>query len=433
MVAKRVNVGLLGCGVVGSGLVELIRRNGSLVAERSGVELNVRRVLVRDLHKPRNVEPSLLTVRPEAVIGAEDIDVVVELIGGVEPARSFIRQALTADQNVVTANKALLAESGGDLFRLAAQHHRRIGFEASVCAGIPLIRALQHGLAGDTIHALFGIVNGTNNFILTRMAEDGLSFDAAVKLAQARGFCEADPSLDVDGRDAAQKLVLLSEIAFGASVALADVPVEGIRSIAPEDLQAARDLGYAIKHLAIAREVDGALGLRVQPTLLPLTHPLASVRDEYNAVLLHGDAVGDMIFEGKGAGSLPTASAVLADIIDAARERREHDSHVAPSTPRLLVDEGESPAYMRFPILDLPGVIGLITTVLGNHGVSIRHASASLTRERREDGRKTGNVTILAHHCADRTLQRAVDQIARLPILTGKPVILRVLGETPEP
>ncbi len=424
MVAKRVNLGILGCGTVGSGLVDLIRRNRTLVSERSGVELDVRRVLVRDLDKPRNVSRDLLTDRAEAVLVAEDIDVVVELIGGVEPARTFIARALGARKHVVTANKAVLAQAGADLFRLAAAQRKRIGFEASVCAGIPLIRALQHGLVGDQISSLCGILNGTNNFILTQMAEEGIGFDAAVKLAQARGFCEADPSLDLDGVDATQKLVLLAQIAFGAELAVSDVPVEGIRAIGPEDLRNARALGFAVKHVAVARERGGRLDLRVHPALLPLTHPLAAVRNEYNAVLIRGDAVGEMVFEGKGAGSLPTASAVLADIIDAARD--DAPAHLALAVARPLTDDGEGEVYLRFPIRDIPGVIGLITTVLGNHGISIRHAAASLV-----DGSepRTGNVTILVHRAPVQTVRRAVDQIARLPVLVGKPVVLRVLEE----
>ncbi len=487
MATKRIRLGLLGCGVVGSGLAELLAENRGRLAARSGVELEIQRVLVRDLRKSRPVERSRITDRVEQVVEADDVDVVVELIGGVEPARDYVTRALRAGKPVVTANKALLAQSGPDLFRLAAARGVRLGFEASVCGGLPILRALGQGLVGDTIRGLSGIVNGTCNFILTRMAEDALSFEEALRRAQERGFAEADPSLDVDGVDAAQKLVVLSELAFGARVLPEQVPVEGIRSLGLEDVRAARDLGYVIKHLARARDFGGELELRVEPVLLPETHPLATVRDENNAVLVEGEAIGAMMFEGKGAGARPTATAVLADVIDAALDRSGGLPPPA-AEPRPLRFESACEAYLRFPIRDLPGVIGLITTILGNHGISIRHASAALVKvpavrrvqirasvgelvgcaapgsgerigsavggwgecDPGAGGRygggtgtadpypaaptgdpeaaspKTGNVTILAHHCSERVLRRAVDQIARLPVLVGRPVVLRV-------
>ncbi len=434
---KKVNLGLLGCGVVGGGLVELLRRNHSHVLDQSGLDIAVRRVLVRDLDKQRCVDRSLLTDRAEAVFGSDDIDIVVEVMGGVEPARTYISRALELRKSVVTANKALLAHTGGDLFRLAAANRSRIGFEASVCAGIPLIRALQHGLAGNRIESLYGILNGTTNFVLTRVAEDGQSFEEAIEQARARGLCEADPSLDLDGTDAAQKLVLLSRIAFGAEISLSDVCVESIRAVELQDILRAAELGYVVRHVAMARRRNGTIDLRVQPVLLPLTHPLAPIRDEYNAVMLKGDAVGELVFEGKGAGALPTASAVLSDIIEIASSGEPGIPHLPSGKGSPLAGDIESPHYLRFPIVDAPGVIGLIATALGNHGISISHTTAKLVegsssrsseKSKDKSGRASGqgNVTILVHRCSSRALRGAVEEISRLPVLNGKPVMLRI-------
>ncbi|MHC4605751.1 MAG: homoserine dehydrogenase [Planctomycetota bacterium] len=433
MAAKKVKLGLLGCGVVGGGLVELIRKNRKLIAERSGVDLDVRRALVRDAKKKRPLEAAQVTTDAAAVLAADDVDIVVELMGGTDPAKDYVAKAIEAGKNVVTANKALLAESGGELLRLASSRNRRIGFEASVCGGIPLIRALQHGLAGNRIESLCGIVNGTCNFILTQMTEKGLAFDDALKIAGERGFAEADPSLDLDGIDAAQKILLLAELSFGAEVELSDVHVEGIRCVDAEDIERAKELGFIIKHVAFARETEGKLDLRVQPALLPSIHPLASVRNEFNAVLIKADAVGDLMFEGKGAGSLPTASSVLADIIEVAREGNGASLHLPPARDRPVVEDIESAYYLRFPIVDVPGVIGLITTALGNHDISIRHATAVLVGQDASGQPPkpggSGSVVILVHRSSRRSVVRAVEEIARLPVLSGKPVVLRIFEE----
>jgi len=416
-------IALLGCGTVGRGLVELIGKNRALIAERTGVDLEISKILVRDLTKDRGpVDRALLTDRPEEAV-ANGADVVVEVIGGIEPARSFLERAIESGKHVVTANKALLAESGADLFRRAAARHVRIGFEASVCGGIPIVRALSSGLAGNRIERICGIVNGTCNFILTRMAEEGISFAAALAEAQARGFAEADPSLDLDGVDAAQKLRILAELAFGRPLGPGSVRVEGIRELEEEDLRAARELGFTLKHVAVARDLGDSLDLRVHPALLPPDHPLAHVRHENNAVLLKGDAVGEVIFHGKGAGAAPTASAVLSDILDLVRNGGA--ALPLPSAgPAGPAADAESGYYFRFPVLDVPGVIGLIATALGNRGVSISHASATLVKGRPREG----SVKILAHRCRESVARRCVDEISRLPVLTGKPVAVRVLG-----
>ena len=425
---REVNIGLLGCGTVGGGLVELIRKNHDLVVRRSGVSLKVRKVLVRDLKKNRPCDRSLLTTDAAAIFDDKEIDVVVELIGGLEPARSYITRAIAAKKNVVTANKALLAASGGDLFRQASEGRVKIGFEASVCGGIPIIRAIASGLVGNHISALIGIVNGTCNFILTKMTEEKCSFEDALKEAQRLGFAEADPALDIDGHDAAQKLQLLAELAFGAKLDGVKFLVEGIRHIDGEDVAAAEQMGYVLKHLVVGRDLGESLDLRVHPALLPKIHPLASVRNEFNSVLLKGDAVDEMVFTGKGAGSLPTASSVLSDIIEISQnghDPAEPSFHLPPMVERPIHGEIDSKYYLRFPINDLPGVIGLIATALGNRGISISNAAATLVKGKPG----CGNVKILTHATQESRLRKSIEEIGRLPILNGKPVVLRIFEQ----
>jgi len=419
---RTVKLGLLGCGTVGRGLLELIDRNRALIEERAGVRFEVTKILVRDLKKERpGVDRSLLTDRAEEVV-ANGCDIVVELLGGIEPARTFVARAIADGKSVVTANKALLASAGAELFRAAAKTGVRIGFEASVCAGIPIIRTLESGLVGNRVDTLCGILNGTSNFILTRMTELGESFESALQEAQKRGFAEADPSLDVDGHDAAQKLAILSELAFGVPIDAAAVKVEGIRNLEPEDFKAAKELGYVLKPIAFAQDTGDALDLRVHPAFLPVDHTLAHVRFEDNAVLVKGDAAGELIFRGKGAGSLPTASAVLSDIVDIARNGsapfRFADAPAKPAAP-----DGHARFYIRFPVIDVPGVIGRIATALGSRGISISHASATLVPGKPGHG----NVKILAHDCRASVLADTIDAVSRLPVLAGRPVAIRIL------
>lgn len=303
---REVTIGLLGCGTVGQGFVRLL-------AQDRFRHLRLQRILVRDLTKQRpGVDSRLLTTDAIAVI--DDCDVVVELIGGVHSAGAYVRRALRGGRHVVTANKALLAESGRELFSTAAASGARIGFEASVCGGIPIIRAIERGLAGDSIESVTGILNGTCNYILTRMEEGGLDFAAALRMAQERGFAEADPTLDITGADALQKLQILGELAFGPQRARSRV--HGIEDLSREEIEQARSRRCVVRHIASARRVAGGVELRVERRELPETHPLASVRDENNAVIVRAKAAGELIFVGKGAGSLPTASAVLSDVLE---------------------------------------------------------------------------------------------------------------------
>jgi homoserine dehydrogenase len=319
MSARTTRVGLLGCGVVGSGFVELLMREQSRIAARHGVALELGRILVRDGEKVRrHVDPRAVTTNAIDVLDG-DCDVVVELVGGVECAGAYVRRAIRNGRDVVTANKALLAAAGRELFDAADRSGVAIGFEASVCGGIPIVRALQRGLAGDSVESLRGIVNGTSNYILSRM-EDGLELDEALRLAQERGFAEADPSMDLDGVDAAQKLRILASLAFEEPIVA--TTVRGIREITRADIDDARASGVVIRHVASVTRVAGGVALRVAPERLTASDPLARVRDENNAVVIHGRAVGELLFLGRGAGSMPTAAAVLSDVIEIARSRR---------------------------------------------------------------------------------------------------------------
>jgi homoserine dehydrogenase len=312
---KQVRIGLLGCGTVGGGFVELLGRERLRIRARYGVDLDLRRILVRHLGKERRgVDRALLTDRAVDVLD-DGCDVIVELVGGVHSAGSYVRRAIANGRDVVTANKALLAGAGGELFASAAAKGVRIGFEASVCGGVPIIGALRRGLAGDSIESVRGILNGTSNYILSRM-EDGLGFADALALAQANGFAESDPSLDVDGEDAAQKLAILAELAFDAPVRR--TTVRGIRDITLTEIAAARANGRVVRSIAEARRVAGGVELSVMPRCIASSEPLASIRDEQNAVLVRGRAVGEIFLSGRGAGSLPTAAAVLADVIELA-------------------------------------------------------------------------------------------------------------------
>src|SRR3954463_15736050 len=316
-----IKVGLLGCGTVGGGVIQLLRANAAYLEARVGDSLDVARVLVRDPDKERvaELDRGRLTTDPEAVLGDASIDVIVEVMGGVDPARGLLTRAIEAGKQIVTANKMLLALHGGDLLERAKKRGVDLAFEGAVGGGIPVIRVLRDALASDTIASLSGIVNGTSNYILTRMRQDNLSFAAALTEAQQKGYAEADPGLDVDGGDAAHKLVVLAMLAFGARVDHGAVSTEGIRSIDEIDHRFAERFGYVIKHLAVGRDLGGAIELRVHPAFVPKSSMLANVSGVLNAVMLHGRALGPCLVYGRGAGDLPTAVSVVSDILDVAR------------------------------------------------------------------------------------------------------------------
>ena len=423
-----VRVGLLGCGNVGAPLVRLLDENADRIATRAGVAIEVTRVAVRDASRNRDVKlsPDRFTTDPASVVADPNVDVVVEVIGGLDPARQLITAALEAGKPVVTANKELIAEHGPELFETAARAGVDLLFEASVAGGIPLMRPLRESLAGDRIHRVTGIVNGTTNFILTRMADDGESFADALAEAQRLGYAEADPSADVGGGDAAAKAAIIATIAFGAPVRVGDVHTEGITGITDDDMASARLLGYVVKLVAVAEEVDGAVAVRVHPAMVPLHHPLAAVRESFNAVLIEGEAVGELMLYGRGAGGGPSASAVLGDLIDAARNLvsgakgatigRLTDTRVRP------IGDLESQFYLLVEVADRPGVLAAIARVFGEHGVSIQ------SMEQRGLG-ADARLVFVTHRARESDLQATVDALRGVESVHRVGSVLRVMGD----
>ena len=420
MAGRKLRIGLLGCGTVGRGLVELVTKNDALIRQRTGVALAITRILVRDLEKTRpGVDRALLTDQPEKVLN-NGCDLVVELVGGIEPARSFIQRSLHQGKHVVTANKALLALDGLSLMKTAEARKLRLGFEGSVCGGIPIIRALRNGLVGNHIQSISGILNGTCNYILTRMTEDRTDFADALQEAQAKGFAEADPTLDVDGHDAAQKLKILAELAFNTRISCDAVPAQGIREITADDVQAAFELGYVIKHVATAEMIAGRLSLQAAPMLLPTGHQLAAVREENNAVLVRGDAVGEMLFSGKGAGSLPSASAVLSDVLDIACHKGGFSINPAEDVGQAGAPGGKH--YLRFVVRE-PSAIGPITAILERNGAAVARAAAVWSR----NGETRHQVRILTHSVPASGITASLQSIVEQGY-SDRCLVLRVAG-----
>lgn len=374
---NKVKVALLGSGTVGTGVYKLINRQRKEMPYKVGADLVVEKVLVRDKNKKREgIDSSLLTNQWEDIILDDDIQIVVEVMGGIEPAHTYIKEALQAGKNVVTANKDLIAEYGKELLDTAEENGCDLLFEASVAGGIPILRPLKHCLAGNYLTEVMGIVNGTTNFILTKMAEEGMEFKEALALATELGYAEADPTADIEGYDAGRKMAIMASIAFNSRVTFDDVYTEGITNISSKDIQYAKEMGCAIKLLGVARNTETGIEVRVHPMLIPLDHPLAGVNDAFNAVFVHGDAVDDAMFYGRGAGEMPTASAVMGDIIDVARNIQFHCCGRIHCTcyknlPIKKITEIESKYFMRMLVEDKPGVLAKIADTLGRNNVSI--------------------------------------------------------------
>ena len=432
-VPAPVKVGLIGFGTIGAGVVKVLRAHRSEIARRAGRPIDVVAIADLDTTTDRGVPvaPARLTSDARAVIEDPDIPVIIELIGGYEPARRFVLAAIRAGKDVVTANKALLAVHVEEIVAAAEQQGVRLGFEASVGGGIPILRTLKEGLAGDRTVAVYGIVNGTCNHILTTMTREGRSFDEVLAEAQRMGLAEADPSADIDGIDSAHKLALLSTLAFGVAPRFADIPREGIRRIEAADIAFARELGYTIKLLAIARDGRDAIEAHVQPTMIPHGHLLADVGGNFNAIFVRGAALGPTMYYGQGAGASPTATAVIADLIAAARDRATGPRVRVPpwGVPqkalrrlpvRPLADlEGEY--YLRVMALDRPGVLARIAGVLGRCDISI---ASVLQRERRAG--TTVPIVLRTHHARGRNLGRALGAIDKLTAVRGRPVAIRI-------
>ena len=374
---KEIKVALLGAGTVGGGVYKLVERRAAEMPDKVGAELKITKVLVKNLQKKREGIPSeVLTDDWEGIIHDPEISIVIELMGGVEPARTYILQALEAGKNVVTANKDLLAEHGQELMEAAERNHRDLCFEAAVGGGIPIIRPLKECLAGNEITEVMGIVNGTTNYILTKMTQEGWDFDDALKEAQRLGFAEADPTADVEGLDAGRKMAILASIAFHSRVTFKDVDVKGITKITAKDIQYAKEFGYTLKLLGVARNEEGKMEVGVSPMMIPSTHPLANVNDSFNAVFVHGDAVDDAMFQGRGAGEFPTASAVVGDLISVARDM-QYDccGRIGCSCYKNLAmkpaGEARHKYFLRLIVEDRTGILAGVAGVLGNNGVSI--------------------------------------------------------------
>ena len=428
---RPVRVGLLGCGNVGGALVQLLTSQADAITERTGVPLEVARVAVRTPRRsgiPAFLEDRL-TTDAESLASDPQIDVVVEVIGGVEPARSLVLQALKAGKPVVTANKELLAHAGAELFEAAATAGVDLLYEAAVAGAIPLIRPLRESLAGERITRVMGIVNGTTNFILTRMSEDGAAYADALAEAQSLGYAERDPTADVEGYDAAAKAAILASIAFGVKVVAGDVYREGISAVTAADIAYARSLGYVVKLLAVV-EADGdgdgpaEVAVRVHPAMLPATHPLAAVRESFNAVFIEGQAVGELMLYGRGAGGMPTASAVLGDLIDAAHNLRAGGAGRTVTLGRAAirpVDDLCSEYYLNLDVVDRPGVLAAVAAVFGEHGVSIR----SMEQEGLGD---EARLVFITHTACERDVQATLHDLGQLDVVKRSGGLLRVIG-----
>ena len=432
---KPTKVGLIGWGTIGDGTARVLIEDRDLLEKRLGWPVELVRIADLDITSPRSfpVDAGLLTTNASEILEDPEIDIVVELIGGYEPARKFILQALAAGKHVVTANKALLAVHGRELFEAAEKAGVDILFEASVGGGIPIIRSMKEGLAANNIEYLFGILNGTANYILTQMTEEGMDFHQALSLAQELGFAEADPTYDVEGVDTAHKLVLLTALSYGLRVDLDRVSVEGISKLDPLDIGFASEFGYVVKLLAISAREGDQVEARVHPAMLPKTHLLAGVGGPYNAINVKGGSVGDILLYGAGAGMMPTASAVVGDILELARGVKSNNPRRVPylAWPKAAeegpdlslrpMDEVITKYYFRFSAYDRPGVLSKISGVLGSHGISI----GSVIQKGRETAGSVP-VVMLTHEAKEADVKAALSEIDRLDVVCDPTVLIRV-------
>lgn len=426
--ADAIRVGLLGCGIVGGATARILTNSASELERRAGVPIELRRIAVRNRSKPRQIEipADLLTTDPYEVVRDPDVDVVVEVMGGVEPTRELILEAVSSGKHVVSANKELLATVGHEVMEAAYDAGVDLLFEAAVGGGIPIIRPMKESLAGDRVKRVMGIVNGTTNFILTKMSEDNLSFPEALAEAERLGYTEMDPTADIEGFDAAAKVAILASIAFNTRVVAGDVVREGITRVSPSDIRAAHDMGYEIKLLAIAESDDGEIGAHVHPVMLPKTHPLAAIRDVFNAVFVEGEEVGELMFFGRGAGGPPTASAVVGDIIEVARHITGGGRTLAWTWfQRRARIRPEDAAPIRYYVLlsvaDQPGVLAAIASVFARHDVSI----ASVRQEGFGD---QATLAIITHIGPQGAHAATFEDLRHLDVVKSVDSTMRVVG-----
>jgi len=426
---KIINIGLLGMGTVGTGVVKILTNNAYDISQKVGMSVNIKKIMVRNLTKPRDIETTAeFTTSFEDIINDQEIDVVVELLGGMEPAKDYILRALRSGKHVVTANKDVVAKFGQEILEVAEENKVDFLFEASVAGGIPIIRPLKQCLAANKISEVMGIINGTTNYMLTKMTNEGLDFDSVLAEAQAKGYAEADPTADVGGLDAARKIAILASIAFSSRVSIDNVYVEGITNISKEDIGYAKELGYAIKLLAIAKDDEKGIDVRVHPAFIPITHPLAAVHDVFNAIYIKGDAVGETMFYGRGAGEMPTASAAVADIIDVARNiKHQANSRILctcyENKSFCPVENTQSPYYVRLLVEDKPGVLAAIAGAFGAQEVSLH----SVIQKRKVDN--LSELVLITNQVLDASLRLALKTLAGLSVVNKVSNVIRVEAE----
>ena len=425
---EPVRIGMLGCGVVGTGVARLLIEHAGPIRDRAGVPVRLQRIAVRNLAKKRDpaVDVSRLVDDAATVVGDPEVDVVIEVMGGIEPARTLILEALRLGKPVVTANKELLATSGAELFDAAEAAGVDLKFEASVAGAVPIIQPLKESLSGDRLRRVLGIVNGTTNYVLWRMATTGAGYGEALAEATELGYAEPDPSADVEGFDAAAKCAILASLAFNTRVVAGDVFREGITDVTATDIAAASRMGYTVKLLAIAEQVDGEVSARVHPAMIPSSHPLASVTEAYNAIFVEGDAIGQLMFYGKGAGSLPTGSAVVGDLVDVVRNRLQGARGVGCTClyqrPIRGMDDVHTQYYLALDVADRPGVLARVAATFGDHGVSIR----SVMQRGRGDA---AQLVLVTHLAKERAMRETLAGLRNLEVVTSLGSVMRVEGE----
>ncbi len=430
---RNINIGLLGCGTVGTGVAKILINNKDLISSRLGATLALKYVADIDISKDRGIRfnDGVLVTDAHKVVDDPDIDIVVEMIGGEGIAKDIILRAINNGKHVVTANKALIAKHGKDIFNRAAENNIDFGFEASVGGCMPIIKTLRESLVGNHVKSMIGILNGTCNYILSKITDDGSTFDVALAEAQENGFAEADPTLDVEGFDSAHKLTILTALAYGMEINFDDIYIEGISKITPMDIEFAGQFGYKIKLLAISKNRGDSVEARVHPTMIPFDNLLSNVNGTLNAVTITGDAVGDILLYGHGAGMMPTASAVVSDIVDLARNILSGIKGRVPllsfqmdnikQIPIMAIEETSTHYYFRFSALDRPGVLSKISGILGNYGISIKSVHQ---KGRRSKGAVP--VVMLTHYAKEADVKRALSEVTNLDVVADKPVLIRI-------
>ncbi len=430
---KTIEAGLFGFGTIGTGVVRVLRENEEMIRRRLGATIRIRKIVDLDIETDRGVpiDPGVLSTHADEILGDPAISIVIELVGGTTASRKIVSEALAAGKHVVTANKALLAVHGEELYALAARKGVGIGFEASVGGGIPILRCIREGLAANQIESIYGIVNGTANYILTRMTEEGMDFDSVLREAMARGYAEADPTYDIEGIDSAHKLAVLANLAFGTPIPFDRIYIEGISGITPLDIEYARQFGYKIKLFGITKLVNGEVEARVHPTMIPESDLLAQVDGVLNAVYVEGNAVGPTLYYGKGAGDLPTASAVIGDLIEIGREILHGGTSQVPplsflpenrrTIPLREMDNVHSRYFLRFTTVDRPGVLSRLSGILAEHTISI----ASMIQTARTPDSPVP-IVMITHRAREKDVKEALVEIDRLDLVAAKTALIRI-------